>query len=43
MNYTMDDAADVKPAEPVVSYLGPLTSLSKDLIDRHGLPLAAVR
>jgi len=30
----------VKPAEPVVSYLGALTSLSKDLIDRHGLPLA---
>jgi hypothetical protein len=29
----------VKPAEPVVSYLSPLTSLSKELIDEHGLPL----
>ncbi len=29
----------VKPAEPIVSYLTPLTGLTAELIDAHGIPL----
>jgi RNA exonuclease 4 len=30
----------VRPEGPVVSYLTPLTGLSRQLLDQHGMPLA---
>lgn len=30
----------MKPDQPVVSYLEPLTSLNKELLDSNGIPLA---
>lgn len=29
----------VKPTKPVVSYLSPLTGITKDVVDHHGVPL----
>lgn len=36
-------AADVKPDVEVVSYLQPLTNLSKELLDQYGMPFEEVR
>lgn len=34
--------AYVKPDKPVVSYLTPLTGLTAEVLERHGVPLAQV-